>query len=113
MILLVLTSILKSMLMYERVLNKFIMLSATSKRSPVKKMTDKIVLGNYFSQIITLSTVPLQVLLSVWSTLVANLTILTGLLVFISILLVASNDLSGMVLIYINTYNQGVGGVID
>jgi len=105
MILLVLASILKFMLIYERVLNKFIMLSATSKRLPVKKMTDNIVLGNYFSQIITLSTVPLQVLLSVWSTLVANLTILTGMLVFISILLVASNDLSGVVLIYVNTYN--------
>ena len=113
MILLILASILQLMLIYERVLNKFIMLFAPSKRSPLKKITDNIVLGNYCSQIIALSTVPLQMLLSIWSTLLANLTILTTLLVFISISLVASNDLGGVVSIYVNTYNQGVGGVID
>jgi len=113
MLLIILASMLQGMLIYERVTNKLIMLFVPSKRSAVRKMTDNTVLGNYFSQVFALSTIPLQLLLSIWNTLASNVTMLVTLLVFVSISLVASNNLGSVVSIYVNTYNQGVGGVID
>ena len=113
MLLLLFCVCLQGMLLYERILNKMLFVFFASGRSMVRRQADNMVISNLFAQILTLLSMPLQLAVVVVRTILGNLILCAMLMVFVGVVVTLSESSTSIITVYVNTYNEGVGALVD
>ena len=113
MLLLLFCVCLQCMLVYERIMNKMLFVFFASSRSMVRRQADNMVISNLFAQILTLLSTPLQLTVVVVRTILGNLILCSMLMVFVGVVVTLSESSTSILTVYVNTYNGGVGILVD
>ena len=113
MLLLAFCTCLQILLVNERVLNKILLVFVESRRSQVRKQADNMILSGIFAQFVSLVTLPLQLGVALARSIIANLFLSIVVMLFIGVIVTLSESSSSVLAVYVNTYNNGVGELVD
>ena len=101
------------MLVYERILNKMLFLFFASRRSMVRRQADNMVISNIVAQYLTVLSTPLHLVIVIFKTIMQNLIVCVMLMVFVGVVVTVSESSTSVVSVYVNTYNGGVGALVN
>ena len=113
MLLLIFCICLQVLLINERILNKLLLVFVQSRRSQVRKQADNVILSGMFAQFLSLTTLPLQLVIALVKSIVANLFFSIVVMLFIGVIVTLAESSSSILAVYVNTYNNGVGELVD
>ena len=113
MLLLIFCICLQVLLINERILNKLLLVFVQSRRSQVRKQADNMILSGMFAQFLSLTTLPLQLVIALVKSIVANLFLSIVVMLFIGVIVTLAESSSSILAVYVNTYNNGVGELVD
>ena len=93
----------------ELVLNRMISIFANKARNAVRKLADASFLASICSALVTIALIPLQVALMLLEATVRQLAFLACMIAVIAVIAVLSEASGGLIILFANTYNTGIG----
>ena len=104
---------LQALLVMERILHLFLYLFVSSKRTPLKQFSARLVWASVFDVIALVVTLPLQIVFVLLSGVAANAYLGVILLVLVGGLAMAADSSSAMTAYLVNAYNGGLGVALN
>ena len=116
--LLLAAGLLQSLLFFERILYRLLLpfvvtFFVQDQRSDVKQFADNSVVSSVGATIIYYAGIPLNFVISLAGALWQNATLFASILFFAGVLLLVSDNFQRAMLLFVDTYNGGIGQTLD
>ena len=111
--LLAFAGVLQLVVILELVLNRIISILCNARRNPVRKFADGSFCGSLLALVLSVLTIPVTIAASAAQLFLNYFTFWVSLLLVIAVLAVLSETSSALIVLYVNTYNSGIGQTLN